>query len=365
MGNIHIRFAEDGDNDRILELSKRCPQEGMVTFFVNRTPRYNTLHRLLDPHAWHLVACMEDRIIGLVGIIHFNARILDKPHKVGFMLDLRIEPAYRNGLSTFRLIKAAADRILQSDVDMVIVNILKNNNRPLSLISGRTGLPAARYIGDNRIFNILPMKFMRLNQRFEIDEPTANDIPEIIELYRSYGSKFKIAPLITVELFNHYLTVIEGFDLSNFLIARENGKIKAITGMWNEHTYKSYQVLQFNSAIKFTMRTLKFLSLFMRAPQPIKLNEPLRQLSLVLYAHDNCPQALETLFRHANNINLGSDFTFISLYAHESDPLFGLLKGFNCVNVKSEMHLFAKDATVLDELINNHAPVQLDLAMIL
>ncbi|HSW68471.1 MAG TPA: hypothetical protein VLH16_07815, partial [Bacteroidales bacterium] len=155
------------------------------------------------------------------------------------------------------------------------------------------------------------------------------------------------------------------FDLSNFLIARENGKIKAIIGMWNEHFYKSYQVLKFNSAIKLTMGALRFLSMFMRVPQPIRLNEPLRQLSLVLYAHDNCPQALETLIRHANNINLGSEYTLVTLYAYESDPLFKRLKGFKGVNVKSEMHLFAKDATVLAELINNPAPVQLDLAMIL
>lgn len=365
MGKIYIRFAEDADNDKILDLSKRCPQEGMITFFVNRTPCFNTLHRLLDPEAWHLVACKDDQIIGLTGLIHFNARVLNRPLKAGFMLDLRIDPAYRNGMSAYRLLKTAADHILQSDTEIVFANILKNNHRPLSLISGRGGLPAAHYIGDNRIFNIIPFKFMKLNDRFEIDEPTAADIPGIIEMYRRYGSKFKITPFITTELFDHYINIIEGVDSGNCLIARENGKIKAVTAMWNENHYKSYQVLKLNSAIRLSMGLMKFMSLFMRLPQPIRLNEPLKQLSLVLYAHDDCPEALETLFRHVNNINLGSEYTFLTLYAYETDPLFHLLRGFKGVTVKSEMHLFSRDARLLDEVLKNPAPVQLALSMIL
>ena len=31
--------------------------------------------------------------------------------------------------------------------------------------------------------------------------------------------------------------------LDNFLVARENGKIRAVTALWDEHPYKSYQVL--------------------------------------------------------------------------------------------------------------------------
>lgn len=365
MSTIKVRLAEDSDNDQIIALARRCPQEGMITFFINRTPRFNTLHKLLDKDAWHFVAVKDDRVIGLVGVIHFKARVLDKIYKVGYMLDLRVDKEYRSGLTAFRLVKTAVDHLYETQVDMVIVNFLKDNKRPLVFTSGRGGLPAAQYLGDNIVFNIIPIHFMRLNNRFEIDEPKQEDIPEILELYKKYTLGFKIAPVIDEALFDLYQHSVQGLSLGNFLIARENGKIKAITALWDEHPYKAYQILKLTPKIKIANGILKFLSLFIRVPQRIKLNEPLRQLSLTLYAHDDCPEALDTLFRHVNNINLGSDYTLITIYAQETDPVFRFVKRFRGVHVKSEMHAFARDTSIFEKLKNDSSPVMFDLTMIL
>lgn len=365
MSAIKIRLAEDADDEKIRDLSRRCPQEGVITFFPDRTPRFNTLHKILDEGAWHYVACKEDAIIGLVGVIHFSARVLDKIYKIGFMLDLRVDVEYRSGLAAFRLVKTAVDHLRESDVDMVIVNFLKDNKRPLVFTSGRGGLPIAQFLGDNKVFNIIPIHSMSLDKRFEIDEATEEDIPEIIELYHKYQAGFKIAPVITEELFRKYLHAIEGISLDNILLARENGKIKAVTGMWDEHTYKAYHALKLSFSIRAANAALKFLSLFMKVPHPIGLNEPLKQLSLVLYAHDERPEALETLFRHVNNINLGSEYTLITLYAQNNDPVFKMLKKFKGVAVNTEMYMFAKDESIFEKLKADPSPALFDLTMIL
>jgi hypothetical protein len=117
--------------------------------------------------------------------------------------------------------------------------------------------------------------------------------------------------------------------------------------------------------MKVANRILKLLSHFMSVPHPIMLNEPLRQLWLVLYAHDDCPEALETLFRHINNINLGSDCTMITINAQEKDPVFNLLKKFTGVSVNSEMYLFAKDTALFEQLNANPLPVLQDITMLL
>ncbi|MCK7535838.1 MAG: hypothetical protein MZV63_35060 [Marinilabiliales bacterium] len=76
MSSIKVRLADDTDNDSIIGLpAKKCPQEGMITYYINRTPRFNTLQRLLDPDAWHFVARKEESVIGLVGVVHFPARV--------------------------------------------------------------------------------------------------------------------------------------------------------------------------------------------------------------------------------------------------------------------------------------------------
>jgi len=365
MSAIRIRMAEDADNDKILELARRCPQEGMISFFPIRSPQFNTVHKLFDPDAWHMVACTDADIIGLVGVMHFRGRVSDREYKIAYILDLKLDKAYRNGTTSFRLVRAAVNRLMDSDADLVIANFLKDNQRSLVFTTGRVGLPPSYYLGDNRVFNIIPLMFMKPDKRFEICKPGQEDIPEMLALFRKYAAGYQIAPAVTDHFLDNYFDSIEGLTLDRFLIAREGGRIKAMTALWDEHVYKMYQVQHLSSKIRLAALALRFLSVFTRVPQPIRLNEPLRQLSLVLYAHDECPEALDTLFRHANNIHLGTEYTLIKLYAQERDPLFQRMKRFTAVSIHSEMHLFAKDPSVLDRLSGANTPVLPDLALLL
>ncbi|MDZ7635794.1 MAG: hypothetical protein U5L72_15715 [Bacteroidales bacterium] len=172
-----------------------------------------------------------------------------------------------------------------------------------------------------------------------------------------------VSPAMTEDRFRRYLTSVNGLSPCNFLIARENGKIKAVTAIWDEHAYKSYQVLKLNFSIRVVAKILNFLSLFMKVPHPVRLNEPLRQLSLVLYAHDDCPEALDTLFRYVNNVSLGSEYTLIMLYAQENDPVFKPMKKFTGISVKSEMYIFAEETRVFEKLKQNSSGVLFDLSM--
>lgn len=363
MSAININLANDDDNDKIIGLAEKCPQEGMITYFINRTPRFNTLQRLLDKDAWHFVARKDDNVIGLVGVVHFPASVLDKTYKVGYMLDLRVDEAYRSGMTAFRLVRAAIDHVRESDADMVIANFLKDNKRPLVFTSGRVGLPSAHHMGTNRIFNIIPIRTMRLDPRYTIEKPDDKDIPAIIELYRRYAARYAIAPVITEDRFRNYLDNINGLSLDNFLVAKENGTIRAVTALWDEHPYKSYQVLRLGFSIRVLTSLLNFLSHFMKVPHPVRLNEPLRQISLVLYAHDDCPEALDTLFRHANNISMGSEYTLIMLYAPENDPLFIPMKKFMGISIRSEMYIFTKEAELIEKLKENPAGLLMDVTM--
>jgi predicted N-acetyltransferase YhbS len=364
MSAIRIRLAEDADNEQLQELAERCPQEGMITFFPKRTPLFNSIHRLLDPGSWHYVACKDDQIIGLVGVIHFHARIREKTFKIAYMLDLKVDQAFRSGMTAIRLVKAAMEHLLQSDADMVIVNFLKDNQRSIIFASGRGGIPEALYLGSNRIFSIIPIRHMRTDPRFDIHIPSEKDIPEMLALYKRHASRYKLAPDFNEKQLKTHLS-LEGLSLSNFLLARENGTLKAVTAVWDEHVYKAFLVQKLSTGISLATAFLKLLSPFMNVPSPISLNKPLKQLSLVLHAHDDCPAALDTLFRHANNTCRGSDYTLIMFYAQEKDPMFRYVSKFTGVTVHSEMYLFARDTGIFQMLKEDPSPVLPDLSMLI
>ncbi len=365
MSTILIRLAENADNEQLQELAKRCPQQGMITFYPKRTPLFNSIHRLLDPGSWHYVACKDDQIIGLVGVIHFHARIGGKTYKMAYLLDLKVDQAFRSGMTAIRLIKAAVKHLLQSDAEMVIVNFLKDNQHSIIFASGRGGLPEALCLGSNRVFNILPIRHMRTNPRYEVQVPSEKDIPEMLSLYRKHASHYKIAPDYTEELLLKYMNTIDGLSLKHFLLAREDGKLKAVTAVWDEQKYKAFLVQKLSRGIKLASSVLWLFSPFMKVPRPIRLNEPLKQLSLVLHAHDDCPEALETLFRHANNTWRGSDYTMIMYYAQANDPMFRHLSKFTGVTVNSDMYLFAKDTNIFQTLKEDPSPVLPDLSMLI
>jgi N-acetylglutamate synthase-like GNAT family acetyltransferase len=363
--SIRVRLAENSDNESILELAKRCPQKGMITFYPSRAPNFNGLQRLIDEGAWHYIAQNENRIIGLVGVVHFYGEIGDKMYKIGYMHDLRVEPEFRNGLTAFRLVKTAIDHLQNSDVDMVIVNFLKDNKLPLVFTSGRAGIPVSHYLGDNLVFNIIPLRFKPISSRFEIDEAKVEDIPEMIDLYNRYSRSFKLSPAMSEERFRRLIDQVKGLDLSHFLLAREDGRLKAMTAVWDEGPYRTYNVLRLNMPLRIVNSLLRFFNYFMRVPHPIENNQPIKQLSLVLYGHEDCPEALDALFRHVNNINLGSEYSFLTVYLQESDPLVTYLKRFSSITVKSEMYMFAKDTSLFNKLNETNDPVLFDLSMII
>ena len=363
--SITIRLAEESDNEQILALSERCPQKGMITFYPSRAPHFNRLQRLIDKDAWHFIALSDDKVIGLVGVVHFHGKILGKTYKIGYMHDLRVDPEYRSGMAAFRLVKTAIEYIKTSDAGLVIVNFLKDNKLPLVFISERAGMPPAQYLGDNLVYNIIPLRFKSINTRFELSEAGEEDIPEMVELYNRYSGNFKIAPVMSEEKLRQYTSQIQGMGINNFLLARENGKLKAMTAIWDEGPYRTYNVLRLNLPIKVVNSLLRFFNLFMRVPHPIEINKPIMQLSLLMYAHDNCPEALDALFRHANNINLGSDYSFITMYLQENDPMVKYLKKFRGITVKSEMHIFARDTAIFETLKNRPELVLFDLTMII
>lgn len=336
----------------------------MITFLFNRSPRFNTINRLLDPKAWHFVACDQGRIVGIVGVITFHAQVLGVTKKVAYLLDLLLDSPYRRGTTAFRLIKPVVQRLYDSDADLVLVNFLKDNRHPLVFAKGRAGFPTALHLGDNTFYSMLSLRNMKVDSEYQIDHPSKSDIPEMLEIYQSCSKAYKIAQILDESTLLHYVQNIEGLGLENVLVARRHGRIRAITALWDEIPYKSYEVQKLNFTISSVTRLLKVMSYFAKVPRPIELHQPLSQLSLVLSAHLDCPQAIETLFRHVNNIHRGSKYTLITLYGQENDPVTKVIRKFRGMSVKSEMHAFARDPKLLEELSQCQAPVMFNLALL-
>ncbi len=357
---VLVRWAEDRDNQSVLELSPRCAQNGMVTMYPDRSPVFNRLHRLLDPSSYHALAVSDERVVGLLGTLHVDLYFRNNPVRTAYFMDFRVDPDFRMGLTAYRMVKPVIELERESGTRMGLATLLKNNEAPMVFTKGRGGFPASLYLGDNRIYNFVPIRHLKTDGRFIIRPATESDIPELVALYNRFYSTYLLAPRMTEETLLHYIEEIDGLTIGSFHVACEGGVIKAVVAAWDAKQIKRYWVMKSNFRVKFMSGMVRFLSLFGRMPEPIQVNEPLKQLTLVLYAHDQSTDALAALFRHINNLNIGGDYSLIQLQMHEDDPANECLKGLTGISVYSEIHLFTDTHQFAREIQNSKGLVHLE-----
>ncbi|TSA34232.1 MAG: hypothetical protein D4R64_12445 [Porphyromonadaceae bacterium] len=357
---VLVRWAEDGDNQSVLELSPRCVQIGMVTMYPDRSPVFNRIHRLVDPGSYHVVAINDTRVVGLLGTLHTDFYFQDKPIRTAYFMDFRVDPDFRMGMTAYRMVKPAIEFERESGTRMALATLLKNNEAPMVFTKGRGGFPASLYLGDNRIYNYVPIRQLKTDNRFVIRQAKESDIPELVALYNRFYSSYRLAPRMAEETFRHYTTQIDGLSLDRFYVACEGHGIKAVLAAWDAESIKRYMVTQSNFRVKVISGMVKLLALFGRMPEPIRINEPLKQLTLVLYAHDHSTGALAALFRHINNLHIGGEYSLIQVQIHQDDPANESFRGLTGISVYSEIHFFTDTLQIAREIQNANGLVHLE-----
>ncbi len=357
---VAISWAEDSDNQQILNLSARCVQTGMVSVYPDRSPVYNRIHRLLDPDSYHAIAKAGDRVVGLLGTLHLQLYFQEVPLSTAYWMDFRVDPDFRHGLTAFRMIKPTVEREKEAGTRVALATLLKNNEAPMVFTKGRGGFPASLYLGDNRIFNIIPIRHLKPDSRFVIDNPSDSDIPQLVDLYNRFYGSYRLAPRMTEALLRHYISHIDGLGLDRFWVARQNGRIKAVLAAWDEEPFKRFWVIRKSFSISMVTGIIRLISLFTRMPARISIKQPLPQMTLVLYAHDHSTGALKALIRHVNNQNLGGKYSLIQIHMHENDPAQECLKGLAGVAIRNEIHLFTDTLQLAREIQNAPGSVHLE-----
>lgn len=163
--------------------------------------------------------------------------------------------------------------------------------------------------------------------------------------------------------FRHYLENLSGLNLSQFLIAKENDQIKAVLAAWDLSSYRRFVVTRRSSQIQMVNLLFRILSPVIRMPSPIRLNQPLAQKTIILYAHDDCPDALADLVKTTNNDLRGKEYTMLQLFVHEDDPILPHLKGLTKVTIPVDIHVFTDTANLAESLKNDPGQVHLEFPM--
>lgn len=353
---VDINLMKKEDNEAILDLSHRCIQEGVLSVYPDRTPEFSRIHKQLDDGTFHLVARDGERLVGCLGAIHTPVQFRGKVHDSIYFLDFKVDPEYQGGITAYRLVKDMYVKFKEKE-EIGFATIIKGNDASHIFTRGRADFPGSTNLGDIVFTNIIPFRTRKVNPRYQIEKPAETDISELVSLYEGFYRTYKLAPHMTEKQFRSYLSNIDGIELENMRIAREDGKIKAVLCAWDEDVYKRWMVMKIPFGMKMAFVLVRFLSLFVKMPAALKTGKALRQKTLVMMAHDNDLEALKSLVRHIHNEHRGTEYTILQAHLHAEDKMASALEGLFGLKVKVEMHTLTNDPKLSEDIKNDPGPV--------
>ena len=131
-----------------------------------------------------------------------------------------------------------------------------------------------------------------------------------------------------------------GYSFNDIRVVRENGKIVALLGLWDEAPVRNVVVLKNTPVIRVALVIAKFLRLFFKAPKPPEEGKPLRSLYI---KHIACRPGYENILKTmlkavTNEVRRSKQIHFIWGAFHQADPLKDIFSGLTKTETQSDMY---------------------------
>lgn len=130
---MRIRFYRPEDDPALMALERLCPR-GLPEPFVHYRRRFIDRAAIFSDHQL-LVAETQGQIVGVVAITVKRTHIGGRPVSVGYVFDVRTDPAFRRRGIGQALVEAVEDYLIDRDCDGVYGHIEASNIASLRLFA--------------------------------------------------------------------------------------------------------------------------------------------------------------------------------------------------------------------------------------
>jgi ribosomal protein S18 acetylase RimI-like enzyme len=330
-----IREATEHDNDALNELQKKCPAGTSLVLGVDSSPDYFARSRPFRD--WHVFVAVEnDIIVGSAGFAINDTYVEGKQIKTAYEYGFVVDPLHRRKGIAEKLQRHIEHIALDSDVDLLHLDIIEDNTPSISLFS-KMGFEKVK---DCTTISLMPYKRQTIAAEGRIrsmEEADVDNVTDLInEMYRGYDFFAPFQPKDFVE----HLGRMPHLDFHNILILEGNGKLEACLGIWEYDKVRKYFVEKLNWRLKAQTSLIKLIGLFTRMPYIPKPGEPLLSYNLMTVAYRK-PESMTELLKKAINIALENKINFIHVTIDSSCPIATILSQFR-FQTRMKLHVLVK-----------------------
>ncbi len=369
--SYRIREAALDDNERLIELVRRCPMKGQLQVYLDRYPDFFAMTRLQGDRSYIYVAeDLRGELVGSVVLIERQEQWLGQIVKVLHIGDLRTHPAWRGTRVAAKFLEIYRSKLLAEGYHHGSAEIMEGNAAPVKAQRLLGDAIKVCYDGALNLYQLLPVWSYQASKQYRYRQAQPEDIPTMARILQETYQGSAGAPDFSVEFLERAIGQHGSFAMQNIWVAEnESGEVLACLGTWDQKNLRRTVAVRLSRFFRIVVQLLAWLGMIWTMPPAPVEGRPLRFLYLRWPAcKPGSIHALRNLIRLVmREVRQQNEHQFVAVGFHEKDRLRHCLRAI--IRVKTKVHLYSHQviaASEPDSLIHSEkdkAPY-VDLALI-
>ena len=343
-------LATRDDDAAIRRLLAENPVPGEVTVTYEREPDYflacGTMGRF-----WQVGVARHiptGRIAGLACRSTRPMFVNGRVEEVGYLSQLRVDNQFRGRWLLAFGMRFAQELHQDGRVSGYVTTIIENNDlaRGVLVDRPRDHHPTYREIG--RLETIaIPLRRRRRLQPgpYEVTRGSRYDLAEIVGFLRDQGRYKQFFLAYDAADFEDGLS-LPGFNLGDFFIARRDGRVVGLVGLWDQSAFKQTVVREYSRKLKFGRPVYNAASLIAGGrPLPGRGKAIHHIYASFICIEDNSPEVFSVLLQHLYNESATRRYAYLSVGLDSRDPLLPVVKSYPHISYPARLYTVCFDET--------------------
>jgi len=342
--NRHVfELATASDDAALRRRMAEDVLDGTIAVTFRREPEYFAGTALQGSEA-QVVKCVsqpDGRIVGLFTRARAPAYINGELQTLGYLCDLRADPAVRGGTLLARGFRKLKELHDAAPLPLYYTMILDGNDIALDVLTGgRASLPHYRPLG--RVLTPAlhlgrPRRF-RPSSALRIATANATTIDGVIEFVNRQYRKKQFAPAYQMEDLSG--ARLSGLRLDDIYVAYDGDRIAGCVACWDQSHIRQIFVERYDRALQLARPLYNLAAnVWSRKSLPNPGEKiPFFYLAWIAVENDD-KQVFRELLEHVYEARRHGPWHFFIAGLHENHPLAGELRNFR--SIPSSGHLFA------------------------
>ena len=245
--DVEFRKATRRDDGELRRILREYPSGGDVSLRIEKEPGYFDASEVEGENDRVLVALDAEtmRIVGVGAFYEKLSFVNGEPEWVGYLSNLRIEPAYRGGRVLVAGYKEAKKLYLEQQSELYITTIMDDNViAKQALTSGRPGLPTYCDLGvlNTLILGVRRNPWAEAPDGVAVRPATDEDAAGIVEFWKAEGQRRQFFPAYTAEHLQSASGLLRGLAIGELCIAEDAGGICGTAAVWDQTPFRQWVI---------------------------------------------------------------------------------------------------------------------------